>query len=84
MSVNPGFGGQAFIPSAIDKVAAIREMIGTREVLIEVDGGVTPETAPPLARAGADALVAGSAIFKDGPNAYAQNLSAIREAADRA
>jgi ribulose-phosphate 3-epimerase len=84
MSVNPGFGGQTFIPSSLDKVATIREMIGTRDVIVEVDGGVTPETAPALARAGADALVAGSAIFKDGRSAYAQNLSAIRDAANRA
>jgi ribulose-phosphate 3-epimerase len=82
MSVNPGFGGQTFIPAALDKVAAIRKMIGTRDVIVEVDGGVTAETAPAIARAGADALVAGSAIFKDGATAYARNLSAIREAAD--
>jgi ribulose-phosphate 3-epimerase len=84
MSVNPGFGGQAFIPASIAKVAAIRDMIGPREILVEVDGGVTPATAPALARAGADALVAGSAIFKDGPGAYARNLSAIRDAANHA
>jgi len=84
MSVNPGFGGQTFIPTALDKVAAIRTMIGARDVIVEVDGGVTAEIAPALARAGAGALVAGSAIFKDGASAYARNLSAIREAADRA
>ena len=84
MSVNPGFGGQTFIPTALDKVAAIRAMIGARNVIVEVDGGVTAEIAPALARAGAGALVAGSAIFKDGASAYARNLSAIREAADRA
>ena len=84
MSVNPGFGGQTFIPTALDKVAAIRTMIGARDVVVEVDGGVTAEIAPALARAGAGALVAGSAIFKDGASAYARNLSAIREAADRA
>jgi len=83
MSVNPGFGGQTFIPTALDKVAAIRAMIGARDVIVEVDGGVTAEIAPALARAGAGALVAGSAIFKDGATAYARNLSAIREAADR-
>jgi ribulose-phosphate 3-epimerase len=59
-------------------------MIGARNVIVEVDGGVTAEIAPALARAGAGALVAGSAIFKDGASAYARNLSAIREAADRA
>lgn len=84
MSVNPGFGGQTFIPTALEKIAAIRTMIGSRDVIIEVDGGVTAETAPAIARAGAGALVAGSAIFKDGASAYARNLSAIREAADRA
>jgi len=83
MSVNPGFGGQTFIPTALDKVAAIRAMIGARDVIVEVDGGVTAEIAPALARAGASALVAGSAIFKDGASVYARNLSAIREAADR-
>ena len=82
MSVNPGFGGQAFIPSAIDKVARIREMFSGRDVHIEVDGGVTPETAPALARAGADVLVAGSAVFKGGTEEHYQtNISAIRTAA---
>ncbi len=80
MSVNPGFGGQAFIPSAVDKVARIRDMVPA-DVLIEVDGGVTPETAPALVRAGADVLVAGSAVFKGGTeDAYRQNIAAIREA----
>ncbi len=82
MSVNPGFGGQAFIPSAVEKVARLREMFAGRDVQIEVDGGVTPETAPALARAGADVLVAGSAVFKGGTEEnYKANISAIREAA---
>lgn len=82
MSVNPGFGGQAFIPSAVDKVARLREMFAGRDVQIEVDGGVTPETAPALARAGADVLVAGSAVFKGGSEeSYEANISAIRKAA---
>ncbi len=82
MSVNPGFGGQAFIPSQIEKVARIREMFAGRDVFIEVDGGVTPETAPALARAGANVLVAGSAVFKGGTfDAYQKNISAIRNAA---
>ncbi len=82
MSVNPGFGGQAFIPSQVDKVARIREMFAGRDVFIEVDGGVTPETAPALARAGANVLVAGSAVFKGGtPAAYQKNIAAIRTAA---
>lgn len=85
MSVNPGFGGQAFIPSAVDKVARLREMFAGRDVHIEVDGGVTPETAPALARAGADVLVAGSAVFKGGTEEnYQRNISAIRDAATTA
>lgn len=81
MSVNPGFGGQAFIPSAVDKVRRIREMVGPN-VLIEVDGGVTPDNAAALARAGADVLVAGSAVFKGGNEAaYKTNIAAIRDAA---
>jgi ribulose-phosphate 3-epimerase len=82
MSVNPGFGGQDFIPGSTGRVAAIREMIGSRNILIEVDGGVTPKTAPALARAGADVLVAGSAIFKGDASKYAANIAAIRRAAD--
>ncbi|MCX5497000.1 ribulose-phosphate 3-epimerase [Kaistia dalseonensis] len=78
MSVNPGFGGQAFLPEAIDKVARIKAMIGARPILIEVDGGVTHETAPPLVAAGADVLVAGSAVFRGGPSSYAANIAAIR------
>ena len=80
MSVNPGFGGQEFIPASLDKVAAIRQMIGGRDILIEVDGGVTAKTAPALARAGADVLVAGSAVFKGDASAYATNIAAIRDA----
>ena len=80
MSVNPGFGGQAFIPQAVDKVRAIRQMVGPN-VLIEVDGGVTPETAPALVRAGANVLVAGAAVFKGGnEDAYRKNITAIRNA----
>ncbi|MBB5754490.1 ribulose-phosphate 3-epimerase [Prosthecomicrobium pneumaticum] len=81
MSVNPGFGGQAFIPEAVDKVSRVKAMIGARDVLIEVDGGVTAETAAPLIRAGADALVAGSAVFKGGPATYVSAIEAIRNAA---
>lgn len=81
MSVNPGFGGQAFIPSAVEKVRNIRQMVGPN-VLIEVDGGVTPETAPALVAAGADVLVAGAAVFKGGTeDSYRQNIAAIRTAA---
>jgi ribulose-phosphate 3-epimerase len=78
MSVNPGFGGQTFIPESIEKVARIKAMIGARPIHIEVDGGVTPDTAPGLIRAGADVLVAGSAVFKGGSEAYAANIAAIR------
>jgi ribulose-phosphate 3-epimerase len=81
MTVNPGFGGQAFIPSVCDKLRRIKAMVGDRDIDIEIDGGVTPETAPLVAAAGANVLVAGSAIFKGGPSAYAENISAIRAAA---
>ena len=76
MSVNPGFGGQAFIPSQVEKVRRISRMIEGRGIDLEVDGGVTPETAPALAAAGANVLVAGSAVFKGGH--YAKNIAAIR------
>ncbi len=81
MTVNPGFGGQAFIPAVVEKVARIKAMIGSRPIDIEIDGGVTPETAPLVARAGANVLVAGSAVFKGGTAAYAGNIAAIRQAA---
>ncbi len=82
MTVNPGFGGQAFIPSVIDKVRRVKAMIGDRDIHIEIDGGVSPETAPLVVEAGADVLVAGSAIFKGGtPAHYEANMKAIRAAA---
>ncbi|MEQ1697905.1 MAG: ribulose-phosphate 3-epimerase [Hyphomicrobiaceae bacterium] len=81
MTVNPGFGGQAFIPAMVEKVRRIKAMIGNRPIDIEVDGGVTVETAPLVAAAGANILVAGNAAFKGGPNAYAGNIAAIRAAA---
>lgn len=82
MTVNPGFGGQAFIPSVIDKVRRVKTMIGDRDIRIEIDGGVTPETAPLVTAAGADVLVAGSAVFKGGTEeAYRANIAAIRAAA---
>ena len=88
MSVNPGFGGQSFIESCVPKVAQLREMIGTREIHIEIDGGVTAQTAPLVAGAGADVLVAGSAVFKGGsvadPAPYGANIRAIRAAAEAA
>ena len=85
MTVNPGFGGQAFIPAVIDKVKRVKAMIGNRPIDIEIDGGVTPETAPLVVAAGANVLVAGSAVFKGGKEeAYRANIAAIRTAADRA
>jgi len=82
MSVNPGFGGQAFIPAAIDKIERLRALAGARPIDIEVDGGITPETAPLVARAGANVLVAGSAVFRGGnADAYRANIAAIRNAA---
>jgi ribulose-phosphate 3-epimerase len=81
MSVNPGFGGQAFIPSALEKISRVRALAGTRPIDIEVDGGITPDNAEAVARAGANVLVAGSAVFKGGPNAYRANIAAIRNAA---
>ena len=81
LTVNPGFGGQAFIPAIIEKVARVRRLIGDRAIRIEIDGGITPETAPLVVGAGANALVAGSAVFKGGPAAYAGNIAAIRAAA---
>jgi ribulose-phosphate 3-epimerase len=84
MTVNPGFGGQAFIPEQIEKIRRLRKMIGDRPISIEIDGGVTPETAPLCAAAGADAFVAGNAVFKDGPEHYARHIAAIRGAAEAA
>ena len=80
MSVNPGFGGQSFIDSQLKKIAAIRKMIDQsgRAIDLEVDGGVTPETARLCIDAGADALVAGTAAFKGGPDRYAANIAALR------
>jgi ribulose-phosphate 3-epimerase len=81
MSVNPGFGGQGFIPAVVEKVRRLKSMIGGRPIHIEVDGGVTAETAPLVARAGADVLVAGSAVFKGGSEAaYRANIDKIRTA----
>lgn len=82
MSVNPGFGGQKYIPAAAEKISRLRALAGGRPIDIEVDGGITPETAPEVIRAGANVLVAGSAVFKGGTqDAYRANISAIRNAA---
>ena len=82
MSVTPGFGGQSFMASQLPKIARLREMVDAsgRDIVIEVDGGVTPETAARCLKAGADALVAGTAVFRGGPSAYAANIRALREA----
>ena len=86
MTVNPGFGGQKFIPSQVEKVKTLRRMIGDRPIHIEIDGGVDPDTAPLVAQAGADVLVAGSAVFRGGsvdkPEVYGRNIRAIRQAAE--
>lgn len=88
MTVNPGFGGQSFIHAMLPKIERLRAMIGDRPIHIEIDGGVTPETAPLVVAAGADVLVAGSAVFKGGsvgnPGVYGENIRAIRAAATRA
>ncbi|MFK7940456.1 MAG: ribulose-phosphate 3-epimerase [Roseovarius sp.] len=88
MTVNPGFGGQKFIHSGVEKTRRLREMIGDRPIHIEIDGGVTPQTAPLVAAAGADVLVAGSAVFKGGsvsnPEVYGSNIAAIRDVASNA
>jgi len=84
MTVNPGFGGQKFIHSQVEKVRQLRAMIGDRPIHIEIDGGVDPTTAPLVAAAGADVLVAGSAVFRGGsvsnPAPYGENIKAIRDA----
>lgn len=81
MTVNPGFGGQSFIHAQLEKIRRIRTMIADRAIRLEVDGGVNIETARLVAQAGADTLAAGSAIFREGPKAYARNIASIRSAA---
>ncbi len=80
MSVNPGFGGQSFIASQLKKIAAVRKMIDAsgRDIRLEVDGGVTPATARQCVEAGADVLVAGSAVFRGGAQAYGANIAALK------
>jgi len=88
MTVNPGFGGQKFIHMQVEQVRKLRAMIGDRPIHIEIDGGVDPVTAPLVAEAGADVLVAGSAVFKGGsvdqPDVYGANMEAIRSAVSKA
>jgi len=83
MSVNPGFGGQSFIDSQLRKIEQLRQKIDAtgRDIILEVDGGLNPETAPKAISAGVTAIVAGSAVFKGGPDRYAQNISALRAGA---
>jgi ribulose-phosphate 3-epimerase len=81
MTVNPGFGGQEFIPHSLDKIAAMRSLIGDRQILIEVDGGVSTDNAADLCRAGADVFVAGSSIFRALDKDYARPIAALRQAA---
>ncbi len=82
MTVNPGFGGHTFIESQVEKTRVLRAMIGDRPIHIEIDGGVSPLTAKSVVDAGADVLVAGSAVFKGGsvskPEVYGENMRAIR------
>lgn len=88
MTINPGFGGQKFTAAMVDKVARCRAMVGQRPIHIQVDGGIDPHTAPLVAQAGADVLVAGSAVFKGGSpenqDVYKTNIAAIRTAAEQA
>ena len=81
MSVNPGYGGQKFIPEAEEKLRRVAALVGDRPIDIEIDGGITADNAGRVARAGANALVAGTAVFKGGPSAYRANIEAIRNAA---
>jgi len=82
MTVNPGFGGQSFIYSQLDKIKKLKSMIGSRQILLEIDGGIDRKTAPMVVAQGANVLVAGSAVFKGGstdkPSVYGENISAIR------
>jgi ribulose-phosphate 3-epimerase len=80
MSVNPGFGGQKFITSQLRKIEAVANRVAKEslDVIIEVDGGIDPDTARQAVAAGATALVAGTAAFRGGPNAYADNIKALR------
>ncbi|MGL4311621.1 MAG: ribulose-phosphate 3-epimerase [Paracoccaceae bacterium] len=88
LAVNPGFGGQKFIPSQYDKIRRLRAMIGDRPVHRQVDGGIAPDTIAAVAAAGADVFVAGSAVFSggsaDNPDAYGQNIMKLRELAQDA
>jgi len=81
MTINPGFGGQDFVPASLEKIADVRKRIDAsgRDIDLEVDGGITPVTAKQVIEAGANVLVAGTSVFKDGPDGYAKNIAALRE-----
>lgn len=82
MSINPGFGGQKFIPASLEHIREVRAIIGDRPIDLEVDGGVTPDNAAEIVAAGVNVLVAGTAAFKGGRSAYASNIKALRDAAE--
>ena len=82
MTVNPGFGGQSFIPAMIEKVRQVKAMTAGRDIDIEVDGGIAPDTAGAVVSAGANILVAGASLFRGGAEHYGANVSALRKAAE--
>jgi ribulose-phosphate 3-epimerase len=82
MTVNPGFGGQAFIPAMVEKIRRVKALVAGRDIDIEVDGGISPETASAVISAGANVLVAGAALFRGGAERYAGNVRALRVAAE--
>ena len=84
MTVNPGFGGQAFIPAMLEKIRRVKALVAGRDIDIEVDGGIGPETAAAVVSAGANVLVAGAALFRGGAERYAENVKALRRAAETA
>ena len=84
MTVNPGFGGQSFLRSCMESVARVRALVAGRDIRIQVDGGIDPETVRAASRAGADTFVAGNAVFGGGPGAYAERIAAIRAGAEGA
>jgi ribulose-phosphate 3-epimerase len=84
MTVNPGFGGQSFIKGALETVSRVRAMIAGRDIRLQVDGGIDPETVRLASRAGADTFVAGNAVFSGGPAAYAERIAVIRQGAEGA
>jgi ribulose-phosphate 3-epimerase len=84
MTVNPGFGGQAFIPAMVEKIRQVRALIASRDIDIEVDGGIAPDTAATVVSAGVNVLVAGAALFRGGAQSYGKNVAALRRAAESA